>query len=299
MSVNTHASDVNELALLGGLIGPLPGAYQTFYNNKRERLTPVELLHQLGRANVMAQCVKDYIQQPVMRGFWTSRPFELSTVVANPTPGHPADLLIELANTCLLGLSVKSSRRYSTLTFKNPGYRPIADELGLRYDPRETLRRVREDHHFPSTADAQKAFIRANTVLQSITRAVGDTILRSIRDDVLLCLSVMDPAECRAHLETFWLHSSNVHPRYLKVIGWGCEPYSACMEDPADSPMLQRLRSSPLQFVPVGAHGVGVMAEGVPLFKLRAKFESEKCASHLKFCGETWRVNTTVHGGSA
>ena len=39
----------------------------------------------------------------------------------------------------------------------------------------------------------------------------------------------------------------------------------------------------------VGRYSIGVIADGKKILKMRAKYESEKIASSLKFSGDPWK----------
>jgi hypothetical protein len=63
---------------------------------------------------------------------------------------------------------------------------------------------------------------------------------------------------------------------------------TAKVEDPLKNEKLSAIVSGQITLQKVGNESIGVSAGGKKILKMRAKFESEKLASTIKFSGDPW-----------
>lgn len=84
-----------------------------------------------------------------------------------------------------------------------------------------------------------------------------------------------------------WLDAKNaVYPRYIKVTGMKS---GANVEDPMANSKIAALSSYDVVLSKVGNDSIGVSAGKKRIMKMRAKYESQKLASSVKFSGDPWK----------
>jgi hypothetical protein len=76
----------------------------------------------------------------------------------------------------------------------------------------------------------------------------------------------------------------------VKVTGMGTKSGSitAKVDDPLKNDKLAAITGGNITLQKVGNESIGVSAGGKKILKMRAKFESEKLASTIKFSGDPW-----------
>jgi hypothetical protein len=106
--------------------------------------------------------------------------------------------------------------------------------------------------------------------------------LETIRDTIVRSLPV---ARVPAFLAEHCLNIGAVTPRYVRLIGRGSveSGFSAELINP-----FAVKYTGPYRLQAVGRDGVGFLANGARVCLLRAKWESEKLASTLKFSVDQW-----------
>ena len=77
-----------------------------------------------------------------------------------------------------------------------------------------------------------------------------------------------------------------VYPRYIKVTG---QKIGAIIEDPMANSKLSAMTSGKIKLSKIGNDSVGITAGTKRVLKMRAKFESQKLASSVKFSGDPWK----------
>jgi hypothetical protein len=63
-------------------------------------------------------------------------------------------------------------------------------------------------------------------------------------------------------------------------------PFKAKVEDPTDNDKIRAIMNKPITLEKVGNEGIMVSAGGKKILRMRAKFESEKLASTIKFTAD-------------
>lgn len=306
MSSNTHASDINELHLTFLSNGStwLDSADAEVYTHKRSLCLAAEVSAQVGRAYRMHEALVSYLRPvDISRAWWVSRPGVLQAIVANVAMGtlvtgkHPADVLLQLSNTALFGVSCKSGKR-AGLPFKNPGLGTMDRVLSmeLAHWVHEAEHTIVEAYGLPVGLDARKAAIRDSPAIASATRAMGLHLLQVMRDALLARLQAMSVAGLRQHLLQEWLDASaDVYPPYVRVTAFGTKAPlpPAIVEHPRESPTMQVLmRATRFTLLPIATNTIGVIADDTPVMRMRVKFESEKLASCVKFSADPWKPKT-------
>jgi hypothetical protein len=301
----THSADINEILygyyMLGGswkgFIGASDAKKQL--KDKGKKVSPQEYTDQEERAKVMA---KDTIRWMSANGYspkvkkvwWTARPGILSKAVGQDVDSrkNPTDVLVQTADGSFLGLSAKSTKTKGDIGFKNPGIGTIEKNLkvDLKFIHNDALEKLQKKYkEMPSSSKARKKWLRDNKDIRNKSIEVGKQVLASIRDAVKHSLLKMQQKKLRAYIINDWMDANNMYPPYIKVTGQGKNgKYSSSILDPLKNNKMKALGSGKIEVEPVGSDAVGIRANGKKILKMRAKFESEKMASSIKFSGEPW-----------
>lgn len=309
MPANTHGADINELALgfflnKGKWFSPEAEAQ---FKLKKKLVSAEELAAQMGRAQAMAEavlayCGEHYKSTTVKRVFWTARPGSLEDACKVCAGGkknwsgeidqrkNPTDILIQLGNGTVLGLSAKSTQGSSDIGFKNPGMGTVESSLKIKLQPilEGYVAKAVKQFKLSTSAATRKQEIRAKAPVQAATQAMGEQALSAVRDALFARLKKMSQTELRSYLLSSWMDANTgLYPPYVKVTGMGkTMPFTAKVEDPLSNPKLKAVKSTTLALEKNGVSAIGVTAGGKRILKMRAKFESEKLASPIKFSGE-------------
>lgn len=304
MTANTILSDINEIYcgyVLNGNKWYSQEALSAFeQRTKQARIEEIE--DATGKAEAMAtEFIKwaknnDY-SGIVKEVWWTARPGELAKASKNPDADsrkNPTDVLVLFSKgpaNGYLGLSAKATKTKGDIGFKNPGIGTIdrALNLNLAKFHKEVETEVIKQFGLPVASAMRKTTIRANSLIKAQTEKIGQKLLSSLRDKLLVSLLKMNNSELKSYLLNYWMDADILYPPYIKVTGQGMRPpYSAIVMDPVKNPKLDALSHYPIKLEPVGNESIGVSAGIKKIMKMRFKFESEKMASSLKMSGDPW-----------
>lgn len=303
---NTDLADINEI-LLGYFIAgkswtKMGAEAKAQHDAKAKKATAEEYDQQYGRAEAMA---KESIRWAKANGYsgtvskvwWTARPGSMAEAVGRPVDQskNPTDILIKFTKgpaNGFLGVSAKSTGGKTDIGFKNPGVGTVETALKIK------LKDIGDDaaaaaikkFKLPSGSSERKAKIRANPGVKKVTEAMGTKVLADIRDKLFTKLKSMDNKALMKYILEYWIDSdSELYPPYIKATGMGkVEPYTAKIDDPLKNEKLDAITSKKLSVVKVGNDSVGIKAGDKQILKMRAKYESEKLASSIKFSGDPW-----------
>jgi hypothetical protein len=230
--------------------------------------------------------------------WWTARPGVLAGAVGVEVDSrkNPTDILVCWTKgpaNGFLGISAKSTKGNDDIGFKNPGLGTIEKSLSLNLKKivSEAEQNIIKTFKLSPSSSVRKGQIRANKKTQEATQLVGSNVLREIRDVMFKKLSTYNAEKLRAYVMSDWMDSnSGLYPPYIKVTGYGNkEPYFAKVDNPLENEKLTYLNKPGLKVEKLGNDAIGVSGSGKRLLKMRAKFESEKLASSVKFSGEPWK----------
>ncbi len=301
MASNTDLADINEILLGYYLNGQewYDNDAKKQYEKKKKVATEQELLAQDRRASAMADEVIKWAKANGFSGkvsmvWWTARPGVLANAVGKDVDSrkNPTDILIKFSDKKFLGVSAKSTKGKGDIGFKNPGMGTI--EKSLKIDLKSVYQKFEADaikkYKLPSSTSERKSKIRKDPALQSKTQALGSKALESIRDAMFKKLNSMSQNDIKKYIMTDWMDSSQgLYPPYIKATGMGNkEPFTAKIDDPLNNDKLKSLQKSQIKLEKIGNESIGVSAGGKKIMKMRAKFESEKLASSIKFSGDPW-----------
>jgi hypothetical protein len=303
---NTDLADINEI-LLGYFIAgkswtKIGSDAKKQHDEKTKKATAEEYDQQYGRAEAMA---KESIRWAKANGYsgnvskvwWTARPGSMSEAVGREVDQrkNPTDILIKFTKgpaNGFLGVSAKSTGGKTDIGFKNPGVGTVETALGIKLKDIDdkAVKDAIKKFKLPSGSSERKAKIRANPGIKKVTEATGAEVLSDIREVFFKKLKSMDNKKLMNYILTYWIDSdSELYPPYIKATGMGkAEPYTAKIDDPLKNEKLDYITTKKLEVVKVGNDSVGIKAGGKQILKMRAKYESEKLASSLKFSGDPW-----------
>lgn len=303
---NTDLADINEI-LLGYFIAgekwsKLSQDAKTQHDAKAKKATAAEYDQQWGRAKAMAKesivwAKANGYSGNVSKVWWTARPNSMSEAVGRPVDQkkNPTDILVKFTKgpaDGFLGISAKSTKGKTDIGFKNPGIGTIESALKIKLkDINESATNAAiKKFKLSSSASTRKSEIRKNPGIKKVTEQMGSKVLSDISDQFLKKLKSMQQKALRNYILTYWVDSdSELYPPYIKATGMGtAEPYTAKIDDPLKNEKLDAINSQTLTLTKVGNDSVGVKAGTKQILKMRAKFESEKLASSVKFSGDPW-----------
>lgn len=295
---NTHAADVNEIQL--GFF--LSDNWSNFVDSceakeklkgKRKLVGEIGFDDQTKKAKAMAIEVLKWAKnegynEHITKVWWTARPNSLAKAFGQPVDSrkNPTDVLIQFSNNDYLGLSAKSTKTQGDISFKNPGVGTIEKSLGidlktLADNAVDKLSRKYID--LPSAAKARKAAIRSNDRIKAEADAMGREVLTSIRDKMYTRLTAMSQEELFKFIINDWMDAASEGPRYVKVTGM---KRGAKVEDPTKNEKLDALLAGNITLEKVGNDSIGIRSDCKRIMKMRAKYESQKLASAIKFSGD-------------
>jgi hypothetical protein len=301
MTANTILADINEIYLgiylNGGKSYDAEADRQLKIRVKQATLN--EVRDQSEKALVMANEVMRWAKAHKYLGevktiYWTSRPGVLQSVMGTNVDSkkNPADILIKFSDGKFLGISAKSTKTNSDRGFKNLGIGTIESDLNidLKNEVKKTEDSAIKKFNLPTNAAERKAKIRASPELQKQTQALGSALLMSIRNKLFKKLKGMKNDDIRKYIRNSWMDSNaKLFPHYIKVTGMGKSyPYSAKIDVPLDSEKFKALTSGTIKIEIIGNESIGIKVGTKKILKMRAKFESEKLASCVKFSGDSW-----------
>jgi len=305
MPANTDLADVNEI-----YVGFFLANKKWFDSDakiqfeRKSKLIGAQLTAiQVARAEVMVAQLLIWAKQhkyitPIKKVWWTARPGVLERAVGKKVDSrkNPTDILVQFASgpaDGFLGISAKSTSGSGDIGFKNPGIGTVETSLSLNLGDlvskktQEVIRKFK----LPENTSARKEFIRSKPSIQTKTQEEGSDLLMKIRDALFAKLKTLPDRKLKDYLLENWLDASNdLYPPYIKVTGMGNKLglIKAKVDDPLKNDKLGAICKGPITLEKVGNESVGVRAAGKQILKMRAKFESEKLASTIKFSGDPW-----------
>lgn len=299
---NTDAADVNEI-MMGYYLADgwrkFDGSQdaKTQLKVKSDKIGESETTIQTARSEIMAKRVIEWSKQNGYNGivkkvWWTARPGVLAKAVglAVNSKKNPTDVLIQFSDNEFLGVSAKSTKTSGDIGFKNPGIGTVATKLNIdlqKFNTNAVDILLKEYPDLSKSASKRKREIRANQKISSRAESLGGKVLNSIRDELFKKLKTMSNEVLKEYLLDDWLDAKNaVYPRYIKATGMKSD---AKIEDPMKNSKISALSSQTIALSKVGNDSVGVVAGKKRIMKMRAKFESQKLASSVKFSGDPWR----------
>lgn len=310
MAQHTDLADINEI-MTGYFL-----ANETWFDSeakkkleeKKKKITATEYEIQVGRAKVMAE---KFLESSRMKGYrqirkiyWTARPGVLQRAVdpsgklkVGEQKDNPADLLIEFRSgpggkfERFLGLSAKSTGgSKGDIGFKNPGLGTVEKDLGLKlYDIlNKKIEEAIKKFKLSDRADTRKREIRANPKIAEQVEEMGAEVLNQVRDKIYDKLRTMPSDKLKAYLLRDWMNATEgLYPPYVKVTGAGNKaPYTAKVEDPLKNEKMEAFNRGKIILEKEGTQAIRILANGKRIFKIRAKFESQKLASSFKFSAD-------------
>ena len=297
---NTDSADINEIQL--GYF--LSDNWRKFNDSKSAKAqlklkqTKVggdEFKSQTEKAKAMAKEViswstKNGYSGKIKEVWWTARPGVLAKAVGKAVDSrkNPTDILVQFSDDKFLGLSAKSTKTQGDIGFKNPGLGTIENAVGkmpnFAQDAIETL--IKQYPNLSAAASKRKIEIRADEGIGKAADYLGAAVLNKIRDDLFKKLNGMREKNLIDYIINDWMDATAQYPRYIKITGMR---QGAKVEDPLSNSKLSQLVLGDVKLVKVGNDSVGIMAGGKRIMKMRAKYESQKLASTIKFSGDPWK----------
>lgn len=301
----TDPSDVNELYITFLLSNETwqNQEIKEIFDKKIQIVGEEESALQIERARCMVNVFIGWAQTnqyvfPIVNVWWTGRHGALQSIIQKDMDyrKNPTDVLVQFSSgPCdgYLGMSAKSTRGGSDISFKNLGIGSV--EQDLKVDINTSVNQVLIDTirelSLPEAMEERKTYIRSNPPIRQLTRKVGSKILEMMRDQLFERLKQFDDEYLRQYILDTWLNASpDTYPPYVKVTGLGSKIGSirAKVEHPLENEKVRCLTQGPLSIEKYGFASVGVSGSGKRIMKIRAKYSSEKLASSLKFMGDPW-----------
>lgn len=299
-SVSTFGANVNELALARELAGGFENvdgfgdSAEENFNKSAEVIGDQEAGDRNRMGAEMAAATKEWAQSngftaPIKKVHWTARPGSLAAAsgIENiDQRKNPSDVVIEFEDGKRLGVSAKSSTKSSkSLTFKNSGSGTVAKTFNnpkINEVVQQMSDKFASDNGIPDRG--RKQFIRSNPELKTKADAEGTKVLSAARDELLNTFNGLSKEEAGRALKNAFLDTENQGLQYIKVTGRNNG--NTTITDPLNNKVSKALDRSNLSFSPTGSGSIQVTDNetGEKLFKVRAKWESQKLASRsLKF----------------
>lgn len=298
---NTDSADVNEIQLGYYLSNnwktfvDAPAA-RTQLSIKRNKIGDAEFAAQTERAEAMAKEVLKWAKSNGYNGivkkvWWTARPGVLAKAVGRAVDSrkNPTDILVQFSDGEFLGLSAKSTKTQGDIGFKNPGAGTIERNLGINLKSISDSGITELMNEYPElskTASTRKKEIRANSAIKADAEVIGTKVLNGIREALYSKLTKMDQNELLNYIMDDWMDANEVYPRYVKITGMRV---GAKVEDPLANSKISALSTEKIKISKVGNDSVGIMAGNKRIMKMRAKYESQKLATPIKFSGDPWK----------
>lgn len=305
MPSNTDLADVNEIYVGYVLAGRkwFDSVAKSQFQKKSKLVGVEKAALQVERAEIMASefikwAKKKRYSGKVSKVWWTARPGILSAAVGREVDSrkNPTDILVKFTSGPaggFLGLSAKSTSGAGDIGFKNPGIGTVEAALNLSLNQilTEAVGSIVRRFKLPENTKQRKDAIRKSPKIQEKTQQIGSEVLSKIRDAMFVKLKGMSNANLRDYILTNWLDASNdLYPPYVKVTGMGTKSGSitAKVDDPLKNDKLSAIMKDTIKLEKVGNESIGISAGSKKIMKMRAKFESEKLASSVKFSGDPW-----------
>lgn len=202
-------------------------------------------------------------------------------------------------NEMVYGVSLKvatsSSTKYpNDIPFFNGGLKKEAERLGVSEvseNAAKSMKKALKDIGVKSaTAAAAKKEIRENEETKAKADAAGKRILEEARDGLVSGLSNKSAEEVRAFLSSMTGAPSGAGRNLptLKLTGYSSGKKTTKIEDAIEGKVAKAIAGAKdFQIEKAGASAVKIVADGVPVMKVRVKWESQALGSSLKISGES------------
>jgi hypothetical protein len=303
--LNTPLADINEIlvgyyALGGKWKGFVFGAEAKRQLKSRQTKVGEEKYSiQSARAKVMAEeslkwAKANGYKGKVKKAWWTARPGEISKAVEYPVDWkkNPTDTLLLFSNGQFLGLSAKSTKGKGDIGFKNPGIGTIDKALGIKLKDIDIKAQTKftKLHGLSEVQSKRKIEIRKKKSLVDESNIARNKELKSLRLALFKKLSSMTNKELREYILSDWMDVGDEGPAYIKVTGHGNKPpFTASILNPLKNSKSLSVQTKKIKLEKVGNDSIGILAGGMRICKMRAKFESQAMASPIKFSGDPWK----------
>jgi hypothetical protein len=139
------------------------------------------------------------------------------------------------------------------------------------------------------SAKQVKDTLRADEDLKQQADELGLDILEGIRDEMIASLDGKDVEEMRELFSTMTGAPTGDGQKLptLKLTDYAHGNRKTKIEDALNGTVPMAIRTAQnFEFEPVGRSGMRILADGVPIMKLRSKWESQALGSSIKFSGE-------------
>lgn len=202
-------------------------------------------------------------------------------------------------NEMVYGVSLKvatsSSTKYpNDIPFFNGGLKKESERLGVESvsetAAKSTKQALKDLGIKSTTAAAAKKEIRESEENKSKADAIGKKILEEARDGLVSGLSNKSADEVRAFLSSMTGAPSGEGRNLptLKLTGYSSGQKTTKIEDAVEGKVAKAIANSKdFQIEKAGSSAVRIVADGVPIMKVRVKWESQALGSSLKISGES------------
>jgi hypothetical protein len=301
---NTDAADINEIQL-GWYLSDNWAKFKSSTEAKKQLKTKLAKVgqavydDQTAKAEAMSKEILKWSRSNGYTGiiekvWWTARPGVLAEAVGRPVDSrkNPTDILVKFRGGEFLGLSAKSTKRMSDIGFKNPGAGTIQKRLGLSF--KECVNAgieelLRNNKSLPEKTKDRKEIMMRGQLSFAIVDSIdhySKKVLNEIREKLYTKLSKMNQEDLLSFVLDDWMDANETYPRYVKITGMRV---GAKVEDPLSNSRMTYLATNDIVLSREGNDAVGISAGQHRIMKMRAKWESQKLASSLKFSGDPWK----------
>lgn len=306
----TGAGTAHELALITALGGNIGEEGKTKLKENLERgganaKTAVEIakknaedLKEDLKARGMVN-IDEVIWTAQLRGDNLAKAAEVNGLTEK---NNQSDILIKGTNergeSMVVGVSLKVATSGGTkypadIPFFNGGFAKEASRLGADSaveTARVSVKTALDELGIKSTkAAAAKEEIRSSPELKAKADEKGRQVLNTARNELIEAMRGQSPQQMREILGTMTGAPSGdgTGLNTLKLTGYATGQRSTKIEDAVKGKVPTAVNSAQeFTFEPAGDNGIRVIANGVPVMKVRMKWESQALASSLKISGE-------------
>ena len=198
----------------------------------------------------------------------------------------------------VVGVSLKAATSGGTkypndIPFFNGGFAKEASRLGADSAVEKAKTSIKSAFDElgikAKTANEAKTEIRSNPELKAKADAKGKEVLKTARNDMITAMQSLSTEQMRSILSTMTGAPTGEGQNLstLKLTGYAAGSKSTKIEDAVKGKVPTAIASAArFEFEPAGDNGIRVIANGVPVMKVRMKWESQPLASSLKISGE-------------
>ena len=310
-ATSAGAGTVHELALLDALGGELNEIDQ------QKLMKNLEISGENGKKayEIARKNAADLNKELAVRGVtdvddivWTAQLRGEGLAAATGIPGlsdknNQSDIIVKgrdaSGNPVQYGVSLKVATSKSTkypndIPFFNGGLGKEAARFGadgVVDDFKKETQAALKELGITSTGAAKiKKEIRENEETKKKADEAGRKIMANIRDKMVKSLEGKDVDQMRELFSTMTGAPTGDGQKLptLKLTGYANGPRTTKIEDSLNGTVPMAIRTAEdFQFEPVGDTSFRVMADGVPVMKVRFKWESQALGSSMKISGES------------